>query len=87
MIWTTMTFIVKSSRYGAFAFTVSWRDFARGTRSTFLELEPPHESAKPRGKIPSASSLKRWSVKRNLGVVARVGVYFFSFLHSQKLAA
>lgn len=36
-----MIFIVKSSRYGAFAFTVSWRDFARGTRGTFLELELP----------------------------------------------
>ena len=36
MIWTTMIFIVKSSRYGAFAFTVSWRDFARGTRGTFF---------------------------------------------------
>lgn len=44
MIWTTMIFIVKSSRYGAFAFTVSWRDFAWGTRGTFLELEPPLES-------------------------------------------
>lgn len=33
--------MVKSSRYGAFAFTVSWRDFARGTRGTFLELELP----------------------------------------------
>ena len=36
MIWTTIIFIVKSSRYGAFSFTVSWRDFARGTRGTFL---------------------------------------------------
>ena len=47
MIWTTMIFIVKSSRYGAFAFTVSWWDFARGTRGTFLELELPLESTKP----------------------------------------
>ena len=75
-----MIFIVKSSRYGAFAFTVSWLDFARGTRGTFLELELPLESAKPRGKILSASPLKRWSVtERRLGVVAGVGVYFFVF--------
>ena len=38
-----MIFIVKSNRYGAFAFTVSWRDFALGTRATFLKLEPPLE--------------------------------------------
>ena len=83
-----MIFIVKSSRHGAFAFTVSWRDFARGTRGTFLELELPLESAKPRGKILSASPLKRWSVtERRLGVVAGVGVYFFSFLRGQKFAA
>ena len=79
MIWTTMIFIVKSSRHGAFAFTVSWLDFARGTRGTFLELEPPLESAKPRGKIPSASPLKRWSVKRRLGSWPGSRCIFFLF--------
>lgn len=83
-----MIFIVKSSRYGAFAFTVSWRDFARGTRGTFLELELPTGKYQLENTLgfTAKALVSNWTKTRGRGR-GWVGVYFFSFLRSQKFAA